>query len=180
MTDAREIELNMMFIIKKIIEKTIGRTDFTYLTENPDDDVEINTSTMNAKKLPIIVLDIDAFDSESFEIGNSFEEVARFSVDVMCSRRADSIDIAEIISRELNGTHDMLNFESLQRNIPKLTDPYDESKMPTSTLNPWSIDGNELPRTCFKISNEGEPQKNNMIKRWQCSMYGTVSYLRNY
>ena len=191
MTDARELELNMIFFIKKVIEKEIGRTDFTYLTENPDDDVELNTSfknpnniesdpaVKNSKKLPIIVLDIDGFDSESFEMGNSFEEVARFSIDVMCNKKADSRDIAEIISRALNGTHDMMDFESLGRNIPKITDAYDDSKMPTATLNPWSIDGSELPRVCFK-NDGGETSNGNFIKRWQCSMFGTVSYLRNY
>ena len=180
MTDSKQLELNMVFEIKKIIEQVCKRTNFKYLVENPDNEAEINTSVLKSVKLPLIVLEIDEFNSQPIEIGGGIEESANFFIDVMCDSRVDSRDIGEYLVKSLEGYHDMFDFSTLKSMPDPNTTAYDISKMPAVKLNEWFIDVGSMPRVLFKVDPAGQKQDPSFAKRWQCSINGEVRFLRNF
>ena len=65
--------INLCFEVKRIIETVIGRDDFTYLLEMPDDDKQIVFAADYVEdinyKMPVCVVDADYFEMEPIEIG---------------------------------------------------------------------------------------------------------------
>lgn len=180
MTDCKQLELNMVFEIKRIIEEVCKRTGFKYLVENPDNNSEINTSTLKAIKLPVIVLEIDEFSSQAIELGGGVEDSANFFIDVMCDSRVDSRDIGEILVKNLEGYHDMYDFSTIKSMPDPNNSSYDISKLPTVKLNEWFIDTGAMSRVLFKVDPSGQKQDPSFAKRWQCSINGEVRFLRNF
>ena len=179
-TDSRQLELNMLFEIKRIIEQVCKVKNFKYLVENPDDESEINTATLKAKKLPCVVLEIDEFSSQPIEMGGGIQESANFFIDVMCEARVDSRDIGELLVKNLEGYHKMYDFSTLDSMPNPNSESYDESKMPTAELNEWFIDVGAMSRILFRVNPSGQKQEASFVKRWQMSINGEVTFLRNF
>ena len=172
--------INLCFEVKRIIDSVIGRTDFTYLLEMPDDDKQIvfpadYQSGINFK-MPVCVVDADYFEMEPIEIGGSFWDVAHITIDIICVTKAESMDTAEIVLKNLIGSHNFYDFNA-NADIPDVSLPFDPGTLPSTVLTQWDVTSEEdFSQSTLKLANTTEP---NYAKRYQSTLAGTIRYIRD-
>lgn len=172
--------INLCFEVKRIIETVIGRDDFTYLLEMPDDDLQIvfpvNYEEGINYKMPVCVIDADYFEMEPIEIGGSFWDVAHVTIDVICVNKAESMDIAEVVLKNIIGFHNFYDFNT-DADIPDINEPFDPGALPSSILTQWEATSEEeFSQSVLKLTNTTEP---NYAKRYQSTLTGMIRYIRD-
>ncbi len=172
--------INLCFEAKRIIESVIGRDDFTYLLEMPDDDKQIVFPVDYQEglnyKMPVCVVDADFFEMEPVEIGGSFWDIAHVTIDIICVTKAESMDIAETILKNLVSNHNFYDFNA-DADIPDINEPFDPGLLPSTVLTQWDVTSEEdFSQSTLKLTNSTEP---NYAKRYQSTLAGTIRYIRN-
>lgn len=172
--------INLCFEVKRIIESTIGRTDFTYLLEMPDDDKQVvfaadYVADVNYK-MPVCVVDADYFEMEPIEIGGSFWDVANVTIDIICVNKAESMDIAEQVLNGIIGSHNFYDF-NVNADVPDVNATFDPGSLPSTVLTQWEVTSEEdFSQSILKLTNTTEP---NYAKRYQSTLAGTIRYIRD-
>lgn len=172
--------LNLCMEVKRIVEVDLGRSDFTFLLEQPDDDKEIVFPTDYIAgtnfKMPVIVVDIDQVTSEAFEMGGSSWDIGECIIDVICQTKPESMDVCEYILKKLLGEHDFYDFS--EGDVPDYNAPFDPGSLPSTVLTKWqAVAEEDFTQTTLKLTRYTEP---NYAKRYTSSLEGTIRYLRDF
>lgn len=176
----RMAHINLALEVKRIVEVECLRDDFTFLLEAPDKETDIVLEKDYVPgvnyKLPVIVIDIDEVSSDPMEMGSGVYDVCDVTIDVQCVNKPESMDMAELILKNLVGEHNFYNFNR-DGDVPDLNIAFDPALLPTSIISTWSAIEDDFTQSNLKLLNTTDP---NYVKRYSSMLEGRIRFVRDF